>query len=129
MISRIFLVHTTFFCEVINYIIFHFSNIVPASTPEDVTIQLYNSTSALIMWGPPNKRELHGDLQGYKVIIRSQNTSHYWNNFTLDSDITSLLLENLTAEEVYWVKVAAYNRKGIGPFSKVVELKVRLFKL
>ena len=76
------------------------------------------------MWGPPNKRELHGDLQGYKVIIRSQNTSHYWNNFTLDSDITSLLLENLTVEEVYWVKVAAYNRKGIGPFSKVVELKV-----
>ena len=81
--------------------IFH-SFTVPASAPEDVTIQLYNSTSALIMWGPPNKRDLHGDLQGYKVIVGLQNASHFWNNFTLDSDVTSLLLENLTSEEVYW---------------------------
>ena len=76
------------------------------------------------MWGPPNQRDLHGDLQGYKVIVGLRNTTQFWNNYTLDSEVTSLLLENLTTEEVYWVKVAAYNRKGIGPFSKVAELKV-----
>ena len=97
---------------------------VPTSSPEDVAVQLFNSTSALLLWGPPNSRDLNGDLQGYKVIVGSQNTSAHWFNFTLDSEVTSLQLDNLTAETEYWVKIAAYNRQGMGPFSKSVDFKV-----
>lgn len=35
------------------------------------------------------------------------------------------LLENLKPEQVYLVKVSASNKMGDGPFSHVVELKVR----
>lgn len=35
------------------------------------------------------------------------------------------LLENLEPEQVYLVKVSASNKMGDGPFSHVVELKVR----
>lgn len=35
------------------------------------------------------------------------------------------LLENLKPEQVYFVKVSASNKMGDGPFSHVVELKVR----
>ena len=95
----------------------------PASPPEDVAIQYFNSTSAIVLWGPPSERDLNGDLQGYKVIIGSQNSSNYWSNFTLDSEVTSLQLDNLTTD-IYWVKIAAYNRQGMGPFSKAMEIKV-----
>ena len=98
--------------------------LVPAAPPEDVAVQLFNSTSALILWGAPNSRDLNGDLQGFKVIVGFQNSSHFWSNFTLDSEVTSLQLNNLTSDEVYWVKIAAYNRQGMGPFSKRVEIKV-----
>lgn len=35
------------------------------------------------------------------------------------------LLENLKPEQVYFVKVSASSKTGDGPFSQVVELKVR----
>ena len=102
----------------------------PASAPEDVAVQLFNSTTAVVLWGPPNSRDLNGDLQGFKVIVGSLNSSNLFSNFTLDSDVSSLQLDNLTSEEIYWVKIAAYNRQGMGPFSKGVEIKLdpsRLF--
>ena len=48
----------------------------------------------------------------FKVIVGSFNSSNLWSNFTLDSEVTSLQLDNLTSDEIYWVKIAAYNRKG-----------------
>ena len=98
--------------------------LAPGSPPEDVAVQQFNSTSAIVLWGPPSARDLNGDLQGYKVIIGSQNSSSHWSNFTLDSKVTSLQLDNLTWNEIYWVKIAAYNRQGMGPFSKALDIKV-----
>lgn len=96
----------------------------PASAPEDVAVQNFNSSTAIVLWGPPPPRDLNGDLQGYKVIVGSFNASQSWNNFTFGSDVTSLQLDNLTSAETYWVKIAAYNRQGMGPFSKAMEIKV-----
>lgn len=77
--------------------------LVPAASPEDITIQLFNSTSAVLMWGPPNGRDLNGDLRGYKVIIEFANNSASQQNtestnFTLDAEVTSLQLDNLTTQ-------------------------------
>lgn len=97
---------------------------VPASSPEDVTVQLFNSTSAVVMWSPPNERELHGDLRGYKVTISYANDTTEWSNFTLEHDVTSLQLDNLHSDSEYNIRVAAYNRQGMGPFTKPVILNV-----
>lgn len=87
-------------------------------------MQIFNSSSAIILWGPPHVRDLNGELQGYKVIVGSQNSSSNLSNFTLSSEVTSLQLDNLTSQTIYWVKIAAYNRQGMGPFSKKVDIKV-----
>ena len=47
-----------------------------------------------------------------------------WSNFTLEADETFLFINDVTAEAVYTAQVAAYNRKGIGPFSLPATLKV-----
>ncbi len=112
--------------------IFPFS--VPSEPPEDMTLQLFNSSTAIVMWSPPDARSLNGDLRGYKVIIEAANKTpppeaeeakpHEWSNFTLDQDVTSLQLDNLTSDLTYYVRIAAYNRQGMGPFSKPLPLKV-----
>ena len=40
---------------------------VPSASPENVKVQLLNVTSAQVLWHSPPRRDLHGDLKGYKV--------------------------------------------------------------
>ena len=75
------------------------------------------------------KRDLHGDLKGYKVQVEIENLSNEssgieFSNFTLEPEVTSLVLYNLTSTSKYVFKVAAYNRQGIGPFSPSVSMKI-----
>lgn len=46
-------------------------------------------------------------------------------NYSPTGSINMALLENLKPDQVYLVKVSASNKMGDGPFSHVVELKVR----
>ena len=119
------------------------SNLVPESPPEDVTIEIFNRTIALVTWRPPPKRELHGELKGFKLLIDcdtknigdkiKNETSEIPSvmdiagsqlNFTLDSE-THTLTFDITMNATYHVQVAAYNRQGIGPFNAKKTLKVR----
>ena len=122
------------------YLIFLYSNLVPASPPEDVKIDIYNKTIALVTWRPPPKRELHGELKGFKLLIdcninngdiKNETSSSVHSmesissqlNFTLDSD-THTLTFDISINTTYHVQIAAYNRQGIGPFSAMAKLKV-----
>ena len=97
---------------------------------------MFNDTVALVTWRPPPKRELHGELKGFKVLIDCDNSGDMRNetssipssdtfqlNFTLDSDVRSLTFD-ISLNVTYHVQVAAYNRQGIGPFSAKKKLKV-----
>ena len=122
------------------YLHFLYSNLVPASPPEDVKIDIYNKTIALVTWRPPPKRELHGELKGFKLLIdcninngeiKNETSSSVHSlesissqlNFTLDSD-THTLTFDISINTTYHVQIAAYNRQGIGPFSTMAKLKV-----
>ncbi|TRY77965.1 hypothetical protein TCAL_12741 [Tigriopus californicus] len=95
---------------------------VPTAAPENVKIQMLNLTAAVIQWHEPPRRDLHGDLKGYKVLIDVNGTEAL--NFTLDPTSNSLILYNLTEGLTYTVQVAAYNRQGVGPLCHSVELLV-----
>ena len=119
---------------------------VPASSPESVTIELYNETVAIVTWRPPPKRELQGELKGFKLLIDCDlNVIEVKNgtskngpptsieaasqlNFTLDSD-THTLTFDISINATYHVQVAAYNRQGIGPFSERKTLKVITYRI
>ena len=116
---------------------------VPASPPESVAIEIYNETVAIVTWRPPPKRDLQGELKGFKLLIdcdlnglgseikngTSRNgpplslEASSQLNFTLDSD-THTLTFDISINATYHVQVAAYNRQGIGPFSEKKTLKV-----
>ena len=117
---------------------------VPASPPESVAIEIYNETVAIVTWRPPPKRDLQGELKGFKLLIdcdlngigseikngTSRNgpplslEASSQLNFTLDSD-THTLTFDISINATYHVQVAAYNRQGIGPFSEKKTLKVK----
>eukprot|EP00095_Tigriopus_kingsejongensis_P003619 maker-scaffold49_size462716-snap-gene-3.30 protein:Tk03619 transcript:maker-scaffold49_size462716-snap-gene-3.30-mRNA-1 annotation:"roundabout 1" len=95
---------------------------VPTAAPENVKIQMLNLTAAVIQWHEPPRRDLHGDLKGFKVLIDINGTEAL--NFTLEPSSNSLILYNLTEGLTYAVQVAAYNRQGVGPLCDPVELEV-----
>ena len=91
-------------------------------------------------WRPPPKRELHGELKGFKLLIdcniyngdiKNETSASVHSlesissqlNFTLDSD-THTLTFDISINTTYHVQIAAYNRQGIGPFSAIAKLKV-----
>ena len=95
---------------------------VPESSPTEVELKLLNSTAAVAYWRRPSQADLNGELTGFKIEIFSNNS--LVTNFTLEPSATSLLLSNLTKSVIYTVRLAAFNRAGMGPFSEPVSLKV-----
>ena len=90
--------------------------------PSDISLQLSNATTAVLSWTRPDLAELHGDLTGYKVEIFTNNSLVA--NFTLEPSATSLMLNNITTDVIYSVRLAVFNRAGMGPFSAPVSLRV-----
>ena len=64
---------------------------VPTASPENVDVQQVNGSTVLLQWTPPLKRELHGDLKGYKVQVHlcfyTNSGSEYYNKL-LAQEIT-----------------------------------------
>ena len=94
----------------------------PDTFPGEVELKLYNSTAAVVYWRRPAQANLNGELTGYKIEIFSNDSMV--TNLTLEATATSLLLSNLTTAAIYTVRLAVFNRAGVGPFSPPVSLKV-----
>lgn len=83
---------------------------------------LLNSTAVFLKWKSPPPNALNGELQGYKVEVK-----------TNGSDLTkqipvgktpSLLLSNLSSGISYYVRVAAATRAGLGPYNAAATLRL-----
>ena len=81
---------------------------VPDQAPTNVQMRLVNSTTAMVSWVAPVLAALHGDMTGYKVEILANNTMV--TNFTLEPRSRSLMLNNITTDVIYSVRLAAFNR-------------------
>ncbi len=102
---------------------------VPTASPENFEAQQVNASTVLLQWSSPLKRELHGDLKGYKINVEIEHQGNEskvveFNNFTLEPEVTSLILHNLSSTAKYTFRVAAYNRQGIGPFTQNLAMKM-----
>ncbi|ENN71106.1 hypothetical protein YQE_12039, partial [Dendroctonus ponderosae] len=93
---------------------------VPHEPPINMEALLLNSTAVWLKWKPPPS--IHGELEGYKIEVKT--------NGSLTPTLINVgtaptfLLGNLTSGVVYYIKVAASTRAGVGPFSPASTLRL-----
>ena len=95
---------------------------VPDTPPTNIRLELTNTTTAMVSWTRPTLKELQGEMTGFKVEIFTN--SSLVANFTLEPAASSLMLNNITTDVIYSVRLAMFNRAGMGPFSSPVSLRV-----
>ncbi|XP_060521522.1 roundabout homolog 2-like [Cylas formicarius] len=95
---------------------------VPNEAPSNMEALLLNATAVYLKWKMPPPASVNGELQGYKVDVRT-NGSDVPTVISVGSAPT-LLLSNLTAGVSYYVKVAATTRAGTGPYSPSATLRL-----
>ncbi|KAJ8939803.1 hypothetical protein NQ314_010977 [Rhamnusium bicolor] len=95
---------------------------VPIEPPSNMEALLLNSTTVYLKWKPPPTISLNGELQGYKVEIKT-NGSISPDTINVGKTPT-LLLGNLTSGVSYFVRVAASTGAGLGPFNPAATLRL-----
>uniref|UniRef100_A0A8C0FCS0 receptor protein-tyrosine kinase n=1 Tax=Bubo bubo TaxID=30461 RepID=A0A8C0FCS0_BUBBB len=94
----------------------------PTMPPLNVTVSFNESSSSLeIRWVKPPLGRIHGELQGYHIWYRWQNSkgnasAEAWQNASVA--ILPVAATNATCS----IRVAAITKGGVGPFSSPVEV-------
>jgi len=83
---------------------------------------LLNSTAVRLKWRAPAPQSLNGELENYKLEVKT-NDSVNANVINVGLSPT-FLLGNLSSGIVYYVRVAASTRAGIGPYSPASTLRL-----
>ncbi|CAH1124968.1 unnamed protein product [Ceutorhynchus assimilis] len=95
---------------------------IPNEPPTNMEALLLNSTAVKLKWKAPPPSTLNGELDSYKLEVKT-------NDSVLPSVISvglapTYLLGNLSSGIVYYVKVAASTRAGVGPYSPASTLRL-----
>ncbi|KAJ8911147.1 hypothetical protein NQ315_008332 [Exocentrus adspersus] len=95
---------------------------VPTEPPSNMEALLLNSTTVYLKWKSPPAVSLNGELQGYRVEVKSNGSSTP--EIISVGTTPTLLLRNLSSGVPYFVRVAATTRVGLGPFSAAATLRL-----
>ncbi|KAE9550691.1 hypothetical protein FO519_006092 [Halicephalobus sp. NKZ332] len=96
----------------------------PAAAPRNVGASARSSSSVMVQWQPPPPEQWNGDILGYHIRYRlSGYTSADWNEKNIsNSHARNTLIEPLITWREYEIQVAAYNDRGLGVYSKPIEV-------
>ncbi|NXS91745.1 MERTK kinase, partial [Jacana jacana] len=96
----------------------------PTTPPLNVTVSFNESSSSLeIRWMKPPLGRIHGELQGYHIWYRWQNSKGLQNVSAEARQNTSMaILPVVATNATCSVRVAAVTKGGVGPFSSPVEV-------
>ncbi|XP_042645771.1 tyrosine-protein kinase Mer isoform X1 [Tyto alba] len=96
----------------------------PTTPPLNVTVSFNESSSSLeIRWVKPPLERIHGELQGYHIWYRWQNSKGLQNASTEAWQNTSVaVLPVVATNATCSIRVAAVTKGGVGPFSSPVEV-------
>uniref|UniRef100_A0A671PWF2 Neogenin-like n=1 Tax=Sinocyclocheilus anshuiensis TaxID=1608454 RepID=A0A671PWF2_9TELE len=86
---------------------------VPSAPPQNLTLEVLNSTSIMVRWQLPPPGTLNGELTGYKLRYRKG----LRRADTIEISTTQLfqLIDGLEKGKVYTVRVSASTVNGTGP--------------
>ncbi|CAJ0571733.1 unnamed protein product, partial [Mesorhabditis spiculigera] len=95
----------------------------PASAPIGVAASARSSSSIMVQWQPPPSEQWNGDILGYIIRYRLSGYALPWNEKNVTNiNLRSVPIEPLITWRTYEIQVAAYNNRGLGVFSKSVDV-------
>ncbi|KFQ39536.1 Tyrosine-protein kinase Mer, partial [Mesitornis unicolor] len=96
----------------------------PTTPPLNITVSFNESTSSLeIRWVKPPLGRIHGELQGYRIWYRWQNSKGLQNVSTeAHQNASVVVLPVVATNATCSVRVATVTKGGVGPFSSPVEV-------
>ncbi|XP_077386047.1 neural cell adhesion molecule L1-like protein isoform X4 [Festucalex cinctus] len=102
----------------------------PSAAPDDVAVEVMNSSVVKVSWTRVNKDKLHGHLGGYRInwwrlrslldLKKSHGDKH---TLTLPGDRSHAILPRLQPFSEYSLIVMTFNGRGNGPGSHPVNFK------
>ncbi|XKL60149.1 hypothetical protein PGB90_001165 [Kerria lacca] len=96
----------------------------PAGPPLNIQIQSISSIELVVTWAPPQSDLQNGEILGYNVGFREENSAS--TNFNITKVVSEgenyeeIVLKNLQKYTRYLVIIQAFNQMGEGPFSEPV---------
>ncbi|KAK8735056.1 hypothetical protein OTU49_005805 [Cherax quadricarinatus] len=89
---------------------------VPSAPPSGVESLVLNRTSVVLSWLPPARAHTNGRIIRYSIRLFSNKTQPH-SNLTVEGNLHSLTLHNLTYGVLFTATVAAHTKAGEGPSS------------
>uniref|UniRef100_A0A9J8BRR6 Neogenin 1 n=1 Tax=Cyprinus carpio carpio TaxID=630221 RepID=A0A9J8BRR6_CYPCA len=86
---------------------------VPSAAPQNLTLEVLNSTSIMVRWQPPPTGTLNGELTGYR--LRYRKGLRRADAAEISTSQLFQLIEGLEKGKVYTVRVSASTVNGSGP--------------
>uniref|UniRef100_A0A4W6FUJ0 protein-tyrosine-phosphatase n=1 Tax=Lates calcarifer TaxID=8187 RepID=A0A4W6FUJ0_LATCA len=102
----------------------------PSAAPDDVAVEVMNSSVVKVSWARVHKDKLHGHLGGYRVhwwrlrsLVDSKKSHGDKQTLTFPGDRNHATVPGLTPFSEYSLIVMTFNRRGNGPGSHPVNFK------
>ena len=89
----------------------------PDESPQNATVDILDSSRVECRWLPPLPEDVNGIVTGFIVRVTGQDS---YELIELQTNQTSILVENLHPFYSYVFTVAALTEAGRGPFTSVV---------
>jgi len=100
-------------------ILFVFVLVVPTGYPQDFSIEVLSSRSAVLSWIPPLIEEQNGIIISYTVRVVAVESGA---DFQVLSASTGVRIDTLEPNTMYDFSVAAMTSVGRGPFTSIVNI-------
>ena len=96
---------------------------IPSQSPINLSVELDSPKSMSIKWQPPPISHMNGVVLGYKLLCVANETKF---NLNLNTNATTraIIVGNLVKDMRYCVKVAAFTKKGTGPYTTLKCIEV-----
>lgn len=98
---------------------------VPSGYPENIILEEASATSLQLMWKSVPLIEQNGKIVKYSVLYKDINSRGNASEVVLPAPGSSVLLEGLSADTVYDVRLCAFTAVGPGPYSPSVQFRTQ----
>ena len=92
---------------------------VPTGSPEYATCRVLNLTTLEMSWSEPHPLEQNGPIEQYWIFVWNTDTNEMVYNTSTMSSLMAISVAHLEPYHNYDCNIAAYARRGLGPFTGV----------